>query len=306
MGTNGTDIATEPRLEEDRLRIPKVELTQADWGQTLASLDKTPAKKRAPGGPEATEATEDFVLAPLVDKIAYGIARGLVVAVKELENHIANETRKVGDAVDRRLDTLQTSLQDLYNFAGEQRASNSSVQGQLQELKAGLEETDARQAADVEAIRKEAQEFSVAVSQRIETSTASLQESDARQAAELDALRTETREASSSVSERVNVQGADLAALQNETKLFSQAISERVDGLCKDLGIHQEDIAAVKTALCTFSSRVDTLVERLDRQAEAVRSMCTAYSQRETELEQLVDGLARLRAFPTPLPKTGL
>ena len=45
---------------------------------------------------------------------------------------------------------------------------------------------------------------------------------------------------------------------------------------------------------------MDALGERLDRQAEAVRSMYAAYSQRETELEQLVDGLARLRAFPNP------
>ena len=101
-------------------------------------------------------------------------------------------------------------------------------------------------------------------------------------------------------------QAADLAALQNETRALSQAVSERIDSLCKELGVHQEDIAAVKATLCTFCSRVDALVERLDRQAEAVRSMCTAYSQRETELEQLVDGLARLRAYPTPLPANGL
>ena len=101
-------------------------------------------------------------------------------------------------------------------------------------------------------------------------------------------------------------QAADLAALQNETRAHSQAVSERIDSLCKELGVHQEDIAAVKATLCTFCSRVDALVERLDRQAEAVRSMCTAYSQRETELEQLVDGLARLRAYPTPLPANGL
>lgn len=328
MGTNGTDIAAEPRLEEEKFSIQKM-----DHSLPPGPLDKTPARKRAldnrlpgaeylrsTGGADPVETAEDFVLAPLVDKIAYGIARGLVAAVKELEQHIASETRKVGDAVERRLDTLQISLQELSQFVGEQRSTNVAVQDQLQQLTvagAGLLETDARQVVELEAFRTEARESSASVSQRIDTATASLEESDARQASELEALRTRTGAFASSVSERIDVtvaalqesdarQAADLAALQNETRALSQAVSERIDGLCKELGVHQEDIAAVKATLCTFCSRVDALVERLDRQAEAVRSMCTAYSQRETELEQLVDGLARLRAYPTPLPANGL
>jgi hypothetical protein len=51
---------------------------------------------------------------------------------------------------------------------------------------------------------------------------------------------------------------------------------------------------------------VDAFVERLDKQADVLRSMCSTYSQRETELEQLVDGLARLRAYPAPAPTNGL
>jgi chromosome segregation ATPase len=328
MGTNGTDIAAEPRLEEEIFHNQKV-----DHSQAPGPLDKTPARKRAldnrvpdaeclrsAGGADPVETAEDFVLAPLVDKIAYGIARGLVVAMKELENHIASETRKVGDTVDRRLDTLQISLQDLSLFVREQRATNIATQDQLQQLTvaaAGLRETDARQAAELEALRTEAREFSASVSQRIDISTASLQESDARQGSELEGLRTETRAFSSSVSQRIDVtvaalqesdarQAADLAALQNETRALFQSVSERIDSLCKEFGVQQEDIAAVKATLCTFCSRVGALAERLDRQADAFRSMSTAYSQRETELEQLVDGLARLRAYPTPLPTTGL
>lgn len=262
MATNGIETPVETR-QDSALRIP------ADLRYLRFA------------GTDQTEAADNFALAPLVDKIAYGIARGLVVAMKELENHIATETRKVGDNVDRRLDILQTNLQDLSKFVGEQRSTNDAVQGQLQELSAGLKETDARQAAGVEALRKEAQEFSAAVSQQIESSTASLRESDSRLA-------------------------SDLGALQAQTASLSQSLSERIDGICKELGIHQEDLAAVKATLCSFSSKVDALVERLDRQAEAVRSMYTAYSQRESELEQLVDGLARLRAFPTPLAAPGL
>jgi septal ring factor EnvC (AmiA/AmiB activator) len=144
-----------------------------------------------------------------------------------------------------------------------------------------------------------------------------LKDADAQQTSRLEALHVETTALSTSLSERIDLatsaqqesaakQAADLTALQTETRAFSQTVSERIDGVCKDLGIQQEDIAAIKETLGAFSSRVDALVERLDRQADAVRSMCTAYSQRETELEQLVDGLARLRAYPTPLPANRL
>lgn len=328
MGTNGTDIAAEPRLEEEMFHSQKV-----DYSQAPGPLDKTAARKREldnrvpdaesvqfAGAADPVETAGDFALAPLVDKIAYGIAMGLVEAVKDLKHYIASETRKVGDTVDRRLDTLQASLQDLSNFVGEQRATNVAMQDQLQQLTvagAGLRETAARQEADLEKLRTEAREFSASVSQRIDISTASLQESDARQAGELEALRTETTAFSSSVSQRIDVtvaalqesdarQAGDLAVLQNETRTLFQSVSERIDGFCKELGVQQEDIAAVTATLCTFSSRVDALVERLDRQGDAVRSMYTAYSQRETELEQLVDGLARLRAYPTPLPTNAL
>jgi chromosome segregation ATPase len=303
MRINGTDVAAEPMRDEEVLRTQN-----ADNGWPRELLDRTMIRKGGPdnGAPAAdrlrssgemkpVEDTADFALGPLVDKIAYSIARGLVVAVKELEDHIGSETRKVGDAVDRRLDTLQATLEDLSRFVGDQHATNNVVQGQLQQLTVRLQETDARQAAE----------------------SLSLHEADTRQASQLEALRAETTVLSSSLSERIDTtlaaqqdsearQAADLTALQTETRVFSQAVSERIDGICRDLDIQQEDIAAIKDTLGTFSSRVDALVERLDRQADAFRSMCTAYSQRETELEQVVDGLARLRACPTPMPANRL
>ncbi len=251
MGTNGIEYAATPRLEEQILHTSGVER-----------------------GPVAEPSAEDFALAPLVDKIAYGIARGLIVAVKELELHIAGETRKVSDAVDRRMEMLQSSMRDLSRFMTEQQSANAAVQGRFQQLSAGLDESDARREAAVAALRLETRELSESLSQRIEAAGAALQETDARQT-------------------------AGLAALEN-------AVSERIDALSRELSIHQEDIGALKSAFHAFTSRVDVLVERLDRQADAVRSMYVAYSQRESELEQLVDGLARLRAQPAPLPANAL
>ena len=77
-------------------------------------------------------------------------------------------------------------------------------------------------------------------------------------------------------------------------------MSERVEALAKELMLQQDDLAVVKTTLARSDSRVDGFAERLDRQAEALRSMFAAYSQRETQLEQLVDGLTRLRTYPPP------
>jgi chromosome segregation ATPase len=218
-------------------------------------------------------ALQELALAPLVDKIAYGLARGLVVAVKELEDHIASETRKVADGVGKRLDTLQASFQDLSAVVSEQRSINSTVQEKCRELASAtafLKECDARLTSEVSALRED-------TSHRLNT----LQETEARQAAELSILRSEAKE-------------------------FSTSVSERIGSICKELGVQQEDIAAIKTSLSAFCSRVDAVSERLDRQAEALRSMCATYAQRESELEQLVDGLARLRACPAPKSTNGL
>ena len=248
------------------------------------------------------EAAAQLALAPLVDKIAYGFARGLVVALKELENHIASETRKVGDTVGRRLDTLQASFQDLTGAVSEQRAVSLAVQEQCHELAlatASLRESDTRQAEELNALRTETKAASVEVSgridtlgkelgarqdeagQRLDSLAATLQQSDARHSSEMQVLRTETREQSA-------------------------AISARIDTVCRELGVQQEDVEAVKTALGGLSSRVDSVVERLDRQADALRSIYSTYAQRETELEQLVDGLARLRSYPAPVPTKAL
>jgi chromosome segregation ATPase len=245
-----------------------------DQAQTV-TLDQNAVGKTPPQrGNDSTEAAKGFALAPLVDKIAYGIARGLVVAIRELEEHIVSETRKVGDAVDRRLDTLQTSLQELIRFVAEQRSLNGTVQAKLETLSGGLRESDARQTAALETLRSETTALAASASERIDAAVAAQRESDLRREAEMAEL--------------------------------SNSLLERIESLCKELGVQQEDVAAIKTALAAFSTRTDALVQRLDRQAEAVRSMYTSYSQRESELEQLVDGLARLRAFPAPMPSNGL
>ncbi len=254
MATNGIEI--EHRLEEAVFRPRKT-----DAASPASAIENGQANKPVPenlgSGTEELRRTflgipkdvgQDLTLAPLVDNVAYGLASVLVVAIRGLENHIASETRKVGDTVGRRLDTLQAGFQDLTDAISEQRSMNLLVQDKCQQLSAAA---------------------------------VSMQESQARQDAELATLRKETGE-------------------------FSASVSERMDVIFKELGVHQEDIAAVKGTLSGLCSRVDAIVERLDKQAAALRSMCATYAHRETEIEQLVDGLARLRAYPAPAPTNGL
>jgi len=256
MGTNGTDGAAHLMLEEDGIE----------------RIDRSRSQVETAG---------DFRLSALVDKIAFDIARGLVEAVKELDHHIGSETRRLGEAVEIGLDSLQLGLRELSRFAEEQRSTNEAVQNRVQQLEAAgadLRESHARQESGMETLRTEARDFSTAVSARFDATLAAVQESGTRLAAEMAALRADT-----------------------ETSFRS--VAERIDKLCSDLGIQQEDLAVTKT---TLSSRADAVVERLDRQAEAVRSLHTAWSQRDTELEQIADGLARLRGYPRPTLTDGL
>ncbi len=261
MGTNGTDIAAHLMLEEEKYGI-----------------------ERTDGSQERVEIAADSHFGPLVDKIALGIARALVRAVKDLEYHVANEARKAGEAAEHRLDSLQNSSQELFRFVGEQIATNGAVHDQLQQLTAGsaeLREGQARHWAELETIRAEARDFSAAVYGRLDAAAAALQESEARQS-------------------------GNLAAFGDETRASYQSIAERIDNLCRDLGVQQDDVSITKTTVCTISSRVDAFVERLDRQADAIRSLHTASAHRENELEQIVDGLTRLRAHPMPQPPNEL
>ena len=326
MATNGIEVAAEHWLGEETYRAQKLE---------RATALRTPAESAPEVEPErprgvAREAGAELALAPLVDKIAYGLARGLVVAMKELENHIAHETRNVGEAVGRRLDTLQASFQDLTDVVSEQRTASQAVQAKCEQLAAAtesLQESDARQAADLAGLRNETKELTTSVTTRIDELAKDLTAEKQQTGARLEMLGGNLQDVAAGLSEQKSItlgiqeklaeattslresdahQAAELAALREEHKGFSFSVSERIEHVCKELGVQQEDLTAVKSALGGFSSRIDTVVERLDRQAEALRSMYTTYSQRESELEQLVDGLARLRAYPTAPPANRL
>jgi len=186
----------------------------------------------------AVESGIDHGLDSLVDRIGRSLARGLVDALQELENHVAGETRRVGEALGQRLDSLQASVQDLTGALSDHQAASAVVQEQCRQL---------------------------------EAAAGSLQESDARQSGELEALRAESRDSAAS-------------------------LWGKIESLSGELNARLDEIGAVGSKLDQLHLTAETLGQRLDRQSETLRSLCATYAQRETELEQVVEGLVRLRS----------
>jgi chromosome segregation ATPase len=300
MATNIIDVTAEQGMEASRLSRPE---SKQDQG----------AAQTAHGIPPVPDSPE-FALLPLVDKIAYAFAGGLIVAMRELESHIAGETQKVNDNVDRRLGALQAAIQELSAALSEERSLGVAIQEKCRELEAttvSLQETDERQESELQALRAEAAATSVSTAGRFEAASASLLDTEARQKSEIDGLRVESRNSSDSLSGMIAETAAtlqeadarlvaDISAARSETRDSSKALSDRLEALTKDLMVQQDDLAALKNSVTGFCTTVDGFSERLSRQSEALRSMFAAYSQRETQLEQLVDGLTRLRTNPAP------
>src|SRR5215471_18928004 len=123
---------------------PGKEHNMATNGTDIASWAAGAEHSHHAGGADMMQGENESALVPLLNKVAESIAKGLLVAMKELEDHIALETRNVGDAVDRRLDTLQNSLHEISRFVADQHSTNTAVEGRLQELQGSLHETSSR------------------------------------------------------------------------------------------------------------------------------------------------------------------
>lgn len=224
------------------------------------------------------EATGHSSFTPLVNRIAFGIAKEIAVAIKELEHHVQMEARKSAEAAERRLEGFQNELAEFSRFAGEQGSLNATVHQRLEQLASAdgdLREAQSRQAGELQTIREDARDFSGAVSARFDAAMAALDESNARH-------------------------NSDRESLLNEARASLQPVWERIDGLSRHVDAQQGDIATTREALNSICSRVDGFVDRLNRHAEAVRSLHGAYGQQEMEMAQAVEALVKLRATPRP------
>lgn len=107
--------------------------------------------------------------------------------------------------------------------------------------------------------------------------------------------------ASESLRQADERRDAEVRDLRGELQQFSSSVSERLDAVCSRVGVQQEELAAVQSSVSGASPRVAALVERLDRQANAIRSICEGQNLHETALDEVVGVLSRLQASkPAP------
>jgi hypothetical protein len=103
------------------------------------------------------------------------------------------------------------------------------------------------------------------------------------------------------------------ADIANETRKVGEEADRRLGALQTSVQALTEVVAsqnllgeAVQNQCREVADATAALGERLDRQADALRSMYATYSQRESELEQVVEGLVRLRSHSVCAPAGAL
>ncbi len=89
---------------------------------------------------------------------------------------------------------------------------------------------------------------------------------------------------------------AAMAVLRRETQDATSAASGRLESLLGRLQSQQEDLLALRSAVGDVPPRVAAIVERLDRQAEAIRSLHEMQERRHAALCQFGEALTSLKA----------
>jgi hypothetical protein len=225
-----------------------VEKAEAMW---TAAVEQTPPERprEAPASLAADEGrtADEGVIERLVGNLADSIARNLATAVRDLEQHLIGETRKLSVSFGQQLQKLQASVESLL-----------PLKERIEDLAGGV---SAQHSASLAAQQQHAQ---------LAATTALLQDAHIRHDGEIETLRRDGRE-------------------------LGESVSQRMDDVWKQLGLQQEGIASLQSAASEIPSRMAALVERLDRHADAIRSLQEMHQRRETALEGLVEAVTKLK-----------
>ncbi len=212
---------------------------------------------------------DEQAMANMAGKLADGLSKILTGAFQELERHIIGESRKISTSLEQQLERLQATVES------------------LTQLNINFE-----QLTEAVALQKSA---GAAMGQRhdqVSSQVTALQETTARHETELGALCGET---TTLRAETVAIRG-ETAALRTEAKDFSTAITHQMDGVSTRLGLHHEELAGLKSNISDVSRKVAGFIERLDRQAEVIRSLNETQVRRAAALDELLGVLTRLKA----------
>ena len=193
-----------------------------------------------------TSGKDEQAMANMAGKLADGLSKILTGAFQELERHIIGESHKISTSLEQQLHRLQATTDSLVQ-----------LKVKFEQLTEAVSEQKLASAAI--ALKQDQAVGKVTV----------LEENVARHETELSALRGET----TTLRAETATLRADTGLLRTEAKDFSTVSAQQIDGVSARLGLHQEELTGLKSNVSEISRKVTGIIERLDRQAEVIRSL---------------------------------
>jgi chromosome segregation ATPase len=217
---------------------------------------------------ERTRVDEQAIV-NMAGKLADGLSKILTGAFQELERHIIGESHKISTSLEQQLHRLQATIDSLV------------------QLRVKFEQL-------TEAV-SEQKEANAAIAQKRDQASGqvtALEENVSRHETELGALRGET----TTLRAEAAALRTDTGLLRSEAREFSTVTAQQIEGVAARLGLHQEELTGLKSTVSEISRKVTGILERLDRQAEVIRSLNETQTRRTAALDELLGVLTRLKA----------
>jgi len=212
---------------------------------------------------------DEQAMANMAGKLADGLSKILTGAFQELERHIIGESHKISNSLEEQLHRLQATTDSLVQ-----------LKVKFEQLTEAISE---QKLANAAIAQKQDQASGKVIA---------LEENVARHETELGALRGET---TTLRAEAVTLRN-ETGTLRTESKDFSTVTAQQIDGVSARLGLHQEELTGLKSNVSEISRKVTGILDRLDRQAEVIRSLNETQTRRTAALDELLAVLTRLKA----------
>ncbi len=212
---------------------------------------------------------DEQAMANIAGKLADGLSKILTGAFQELERHIIGESHKISNSLEEQLHRLQATIDSLVQ-----------LKVKFEQLTEAISE---QKLANAAIAQKQDQASGKVIA---------LEENVARHETELGALRGETTTLRAEAATLRNETGT----LRTEAKDFSTVTAQQIDGVSARLGLHQEELTGLKSNVSEISRKVTGILDRLDRQAEVIRSLNETQTRRAAALDELLAVLTRLKA----------
>lgn len=202
------------------------------------------------------------------------------------EQAMAHMAGKLADGLSQ---ILTGAFQELERYIiGEGRKISTSMEQQLDRLQSTVE--------SLAQLRLKLEQLTEAVAEQKSAGSAVAQKQDQISAQMAALVETSTRHETEIVALR-----GETAGLRADVKDFTAAIVQQMDGVTARVGLQHEELAGLKSNVSEISRKVTGFIERLDRQAEVIRSLNETQVRRAAALDELLHVLTRLKAPAEPM-----